>query len=48
MFEHMRNWPLLLERISRWLAPHARVFIHIFTHRRFAYAFDVGNDDNWM
>ncbi len=48
MFEHMRNWPRLLERISRWLKPHARVFIHIFTHRRFAYAFDIGNDDNWM
>jgi cyclopropane-fatty-acyl-phospholipid synthase len=48
MFEHMRNWPLLLERISRWLKPQAKVFIHIFTHRRFAYAFDIGNDDNWM
>lgn len=48
MLEHMRNWPRLLERISRWLKPHGRVFIHIFTHRRFAYAFDVGNDDNWM
>jgi cyclopropane-fatty-acyl-phospholipid synthase len=48
MFEHMRNWPRLLERISRWLKPHGRVFIHIFTHRRFAYAFDVGGDDNWM
>ncbi len=48
MFEHMRNWPRLLERISRWLKPQGSVFIHIFTHRRFAYAFDVGNDDNWM
>jgi cyclopropane-fatty-acyl-phospholipid synthase len=48
MFEHMRNWPRLLERISRWLKPQARVFIHIFTHRRFAYAFDVTEDDNWM
>ena len=48
MLEHMRNWPRLLERISRWLTPQGRVFIHIFTHRRFAYAFDVGNDDNWM
>jgi cyclopropane-fatty-acyl-phospholipid synthase len=48
MLEHMRNWPRLLERISRWLTPQGRVFIHIFTHRRFAYAFDVGGDDNWM
>ena len=48
MFEHMRNWPRLLERISSWLKPHGRLFIHIFTHRRYAYAFDIGNDDNWM
>jgi cyclopropane-fatty-acyl-phospholipid synthase len=48
MFEHMRNWPRLLERISLWLKPQARVFIHIFTHRQFAYAFEVNGDDNWM
>jgi cyclopropane-fatty-acyl-phospholipid synthase len=48
MFEHMRNWPRLLERISRWLTPEGRLFIHIFTHRRFAYTFDDSGDDNWM
>jgi cyclopropane-fatty-acyl-phospholipid synthase len=48
MFEHMRNWPRLLERISQWFKPGARVFIHIFTHRKFAYAFDVSGADNWM
>jgi len=48
MFEHMRNWPRLLERISRWLAPQARVFIHIFSHRKFTYAFEVNGDDDWM
>ena len=48
MLEHMRNWPRLLERISHWLTPQGKVFIHIFTHRQFAYAFDVGSDENWM
>jgi len=48
MFEHMRNWPRLLERISLWLAPQARVFIHIFSHCKFAYAFEVNGDDDWM
>jgi cyclopropane-fatty-acyl-phospholipid synthase len=48
MFEHMRNWPLLLERISRWMRPTARFFIHIFTHRQFAYPFELNGDDNWM
>jgi len=48
MFEHMRNWPLLLERISRWMKPDARLFIHIFSHRKFVYPFEVSGDDNWM
>ncbi|MGK2956467.1 MAG: SAM-dependent methyltransferase [Solirubrobacterales bacterium] len=39
MFEHMRNWKELLRRISTWLAPDGRLFIHIFTHRRLAYRF---------
>ena len=48
MFEHMRNWPLLLERISNWLTPVGKLFVHIFTHRRFAYTFESIGDDNWM
>ena len=48
MFEHMRNWPLLLERISTWLKPAGKLFIHIFTHRHYAYTFEAIGDDNWM
>jgi len=48
MFEHMRNWQRLLERISNWLTASGRLFIHIFTHRRFAYTFEAMGDDNWM
>ena len=47
MFEHMRNWPRLLARISSWLVPAGKLFIHIFTHRKYAYSFDE-NGDNWM
>ena len=47
MFEHMRNWPKLLERISNWLDPKGKCFIHIFTHRRFAYTFEE-DGPNWM
>jgi cyclopropane-fatty-acyl-phospholipid synthase len=39
MFEHMRNWKELLRRVSTWLKPDGRLFIHIFTHRRLAYRF---------
>lgn len=48
MFEHMRNWASLLARIDAWLNDSGRVFIHIFTHRQFAYAFETDGDDNWM
>ena len=48
MFEHMRNWPRLLERISNWLEPGGKLFIHIFSHRRLTYTFEEGGDDNWM
>jgi cyclopropane-fatty-acyl-phospholipid synthase len=52
MFEHMRNYEVLLARIAAWMAANATLFVHIFTHRQFAYAFDVqereGGDDDWM
>jgi cyclopropane-fatty-acyl-phospholipid synthase len=48
MFEHMRNWDLLLQRIYEWLRPDARLFIHIFTHARFAYPYEVRGAGDWM
>ena len=48
MFEHMRNWPRLLENISHWLKTDGKLFIHIFTHRQYAYFFETNGDDNWM
>jgi cyclopropane-fatty-acyl-phospholipid synthase len=48
MFEHMRNWPRLLENISNWLKSEGKLFIHIFTHRKYAYTFESNGDDNWM
>ena len=52
MFEHMRNYETLLARIAGWMEPDATLFVHIFTHREFAYPFEVSGsaDDpgNWM
>lgn len=48
MFEHMRNWPLLLERIAGWLDPDGLLFIHIFTHRNHGYAYEVKDQTDWM
>jgi cyclopropane-fatty-acyl-phospholipid synthase len=48
MFEHMRNWHALLERVSHWLKPDGYLFIHIFTHSHFAYPYEVRGAGDWM
>jgi cyclopropane-fatty-acyl-phospholipid synthase len=48
MFEHMRNYELLLRRIASWMKPEARLFVHLFCHREYAYAFETEGTDNWM
>ncbi|OYW20826.1 MAG: hypothetical protein B7Z55_06740 [Planctomycetales bacterium 12-60-4] len=48
MFEHMRNHELLLERISSWLKPDGKLFVHIFCHRTLAYFFETKDDVDWM
>lgn len=48
MLEHVRNYEKLFEKISQWLKPEGRFFVHIFTHSRYSYPFETEGDDNWM
>jgi cyclopropane-fatty-acyl-phospholipid synthase len=48
MFEHMRNYEILLGRIAGWMRPGATLFVHIFTHTRYAYPFEVRDESDWM
>jgi cyclopropane-fatty-acyl-phospholipid synthase len=48
MFEHMRNYDALLARIAAWMAPGATLFVHIFTHVKYAYPFEVRDESDWM
>jgi cyclopropane-fatty-acyl-phospholipid synthase len=48
MFEHMRNYEALLARIALWMKDSALLFVHIFSHTRFAYPFEVKNASDWM
>lgn len=53
MFEHMRNYRELMKRISGWLknGPAERsgkLFVHIFTHKKYAYKFEVRDESDWM
>ncbi|KAL9931959.1 hypothetical protein V8E36_009274 [Tilletia maclaganii] len=55
MFEHMKNYSLLFEKVARWLKPlsaapspadPSQLFIHIFCHKTTPYHFE--EDDGWM
>ncbi len=48
MFEHMRNYERLFARIASWLMPGGALFVHVFAHRRYAYAFDDNGRTDWM
>jgi cyclopropane-fatty-acyl-phospholipid synthase len=48
MFEHMRNWPQLFGRVSGWLRPRGRFFMHVFVHRSSPYLFVERDASDWM
>ncbi len=48
MFEHVRNHALLMQRISQWLVPAGRLFVHIFCHRRSSYPYETKGEADWM
>ncbi len=48
MLEHMRNYEALLSRIATWMRDDGRLFVHIFTHRRFAYLYEDHGPGDWM
>ncbi len=48
MFEHMRNYQQLFDKISQWLSQDGKLFVHIFCHRSVVYPFETEGDDNWM
>ena len=44
MLEHVRNYEPLLGRIASWLEPGGLVFVHVFSHRSYAYPYE----NTWM
>ena len=48
LFEHLRNYESLLERINKWLTPDGHLFVHVFCHRKLMYRFDDDGPGNWM
>ncbi|MRX27784.1 cyclopropane-fatty-acyl-phospholipid synthase family protein [Kangiella sp. HZ709] len=48
MFEHIRNYQQLFDKISSWLNDEGKLFVHIFCHRYLMYPYTEDGDDNWM
>ena len=48
MFEHLRNYASIFDRVAGWLKPDGCFFMHIFCHRSTPYLFEVRDDTDWM
>jgi cyclopropane-fatty-acyl-phospholipid synthase len=48
MFEHMRNYGALFERIAGWLEDDGLFFMHIFCHKSAAYEYVDNGPADWM
>lgn len=48
MFEHMRNWHGLFNRVHGWLKADGQFLMHIFVHRGVPYVFEVRDASDWM
>lgn len=48
MFEHMRNWAVLYEKVNHWLDNDGLFFKHIFVHRSVPYLFEDEQANDWM
>ena len=48
MFEHMSHWRDLLAKVSRWLKPNGRFFMHVFSHKKLPYRFDHADKSDWI
>ena len=48
MFEHMKNYELLLRKVASWMKPGGLLFVHIFTHRTLAYHFEGNDPSDWI
>ena len=48
MFEHLRNYKLILNSLNNLLKPDGKLFIHIFCHKKLTYFYELKNNLDWM
>ena len=48
MFEHVRNYKMLLSKLKNLMKPEGKLFIHIFNHKDHSYPYEVRGNSDWM
>lgn len=48
MFEHLRNYKLILNSLNSLLEEDGRLFVHIFCHKELTYFYEIKNSYDWM
>ena len=48
MFEHLRNYKLILTSLSNLLKTDGRLFVHIFCNKKLTYFYEMKNNLDWM
>ncbi|XP_068634388.1 (S)-coclaurine N-methyltransferase-like [Aristolochia californica] len=48
LFEHMKNYGLLLLHISPWMTQDGLLFVDHVSHKSFAYQYDPLDEDDWF
>ena len=47
-YEHMRNYEVLLNKVSNWLNDSGKLFVHIFSHNSIVYPYEDNGPGDWM
>lgn len=48
MFEHMRNYEELMDKLSNFLREEGKLFVHIFTHHTYPFTYVDESSSDWM
>jgi len=48
MFEHLKNYEVVFSRIASWLKDDGQFFVHVFTHKDYAYHYENLDGNNWL
>jgi cyclopropane-fatty-acyl-phospholipid synthase len=48
MFEHLKNYEVVFSRVASWLKDDGQFFVHVFTHKDYAYHYENLDGNDWL